>query len=316
MRRFSALLALALTLSIFAQPAPDRVERWREDLQAFSDILHGTKTAYTRDFPPGQMDLQKLYPHLDRDLEALRAEISKLRDGQVHLEIQRILATAHVAHNSVYFPESSPRLPISVEWLEDGPVIIAAAAEYKAAVATRIVKVGPLTSVEFLDAISPYISYETEGWRRVKAASILPLGVLLESVKVTHDGVVDLTLEDGTRSFVLPMAVAPPGVKQLGLHEATGWPTLVVQGGPGSNYYWGRFLADANTFCIQYDQCTDDPAQPFSQFLDKTFAEIDASHAKRVIVDLRFNTGGSSRTSTPWWTVSRPDGRRSAFLTS
>ena len=71
---------------------------------------------------------------------------------------------------------------------------------------------------------------------------------------------------------------------------------------PGS-YYWFRYLADSQTFYIQYNRCANDPKLPFSDFVRKAMMDADAHAAthtvRRVIVDLRLNGGGDSSVIGP-----------------
>lgn len=301
-RPYRLLIAILLLLGLMrAQqgPNPDRVVRWQEDLKAFSDILHGRKTAYTKGFPSGQKDLEKLYPTLDQDLTVLEQDLPKLRDGEIHLRLARILAGAHIAHNMPYL-YTPQRLPIIVEWLEEEPVITAAAQEYQSAIGTRLVKAGDLTADALLDALAPYISYETEGWKRVMAADWMRGRVMLETIGVARDGRADLTLEGVEGMFTLPVAFAPLDTKLISLLDALNTRTMwLSRSHPEEPYYWSQFLDESKTLYIQYNQCADDPKQPFRDFVKKTLASADERRARHVIVDLRFNGGGSSRIINP-----------------
>src|SRR6185295_14748745 len=101
--------------------------------------------------------------------------------------IAKILASAHIGHNSSY-PGDPQALPLAFEWLDEGPVVTAATEDFKSAIGARLLKVGDLSPAAFLDAISPYISYETEGWRRLIASVFMRRRALLELLNLVQDG--------------------------------------------------------------------------------------------------------------------------------
>ncbi len=293
MTRRTLLSLLFLFGSLAAQQA-DRVARWQEDLDAFARMLRGT---FSKDFPPGQRDLGKLYPNLDKDLAQLKAELPQLRDGQIHLRLARILASGHVAHNMGYIKPNRV-LPLAIEWLADGPMIVAGSADLKLIIGSRVVKIGSYTAAEFLKAVEPYISYETEGWKRVRAAELFQNANLLEELGAVQNGSVALTLEGASGTFVQTVATVASTNAWMSLREALGLPVLLALSKPEQSYYWYDFMS-TDTLYIQYNRCAHDPKQPFGDFVTKVFAESDERRARRVVVDLRFNTGGNSAVIRP-----------------
>lgn len=288
MRNTLGLLFLLTSLLAQNVPPAARVERWQADLKEFVALLKGTSRA--KDVPAGQKDLAKLYPTLDADIAAIEADIPRLRDGEIHLRLARLMAGAHVAHNAV-FPGTPPQmLPLAFQWLGEGPVVVAASSDYKAVLGTRLVKAGAWTSGELLELLAQYISSETDGWKRVRAGEYLRNGNLLNTLGLVQDGRVELTLEgpEGTRT--LPLTLAPSSA-------VLEWMPLLPR--KLHDYYSSQFLRESNAMYIQYNQCANDPQQTFADFVKNVFAQIDENRASRVIVDLRFNTGGNSRIVNP-----------------
>jgi hypothetical protein len=144
-----------------------------------------------------------------------------------------------------------------------------------------------------LKALEPYLSYETEGWKKVQAGTLFPSQILLQALGLVKDGKVELTLEGPTGVFTLPFEFAPLDTKLIPLHVP------FARKKPEEPYYWSEFLADSKTLYIQYNQCADDPRLPFKEFVAKTLTQAGESGAQRVVVDLRFNTGGNSRIINP-----------------
>jgi hypothetical protein len=80
--------------------------------------------------------------------------------------------------------------------------------------------------------------------------------------------------------------------------DAIGAPAPLFRKQP-NRFYWYEYLPDRKALFIQYNRCANDPARPFSDFARDLFAFADAHPIERVIVDLRFNSGGDSRVIEP-----------------
>jgi hypothetical protein len=298
MRRVVALLFLCAAGWVDAQQQisnAERVENWKADLRFFADTLRGNPIPGEKSLS-GQKDFAKLYPHFDADLAALEADLPNLRNGAIYWRLAKIYSSAHVAHNSI-FPSDPQMLPLAFEWVEDGPVVTAASSEYRSVIGTRLLSIGGLSSPEFLEAVSPYLAYETEGWRRVLAVAAMRRRALLELLDRVQDGKVNLTFEGSNGAVAIAVSFAPSDTSLVSLWEARNLPAPLVEGQQG--YYWRQLLADSQTLYIQYNVCADDPKLKFSDFVSQTFAVVDESKPRRVVVDLRFNRGGNSAIVKP-----------------
>ena len=69
------------------------------------------------------------------------------------------------------------------------------------------------------------------------------------------------------------------------------------------DWYWYEYLADAHLLYIQYNRCRNNPKKSFKRFVQALFRFVDGRNISRkvdrVIVDLRFNTGGDSSVIDP-----------------
>ena len=69
------------------------------------------------------------------------------------------------------------------------------------------------------------------------------------------------------------------------------------------DWYWYEYLPDSRALYIQYSKCQDNPKKSFKEFVGDVFRFVDSLHGpdevERVIVDLRFNSGGDSSVIDP-----------------
>lgn len=178
-------------------------------------------------------------------------------------------------------------------------MVTAASDEFKTAIGARLLKMADRDPAAILDALSPYLSFETEGWRRVVAGLAMRRRTLLELAGLSQDGVVRLILEASGGTLVLNVPFNPSQMRLISIREAIGLPVLLARSRPEEQYYWRQFLEDSGTLYVHYRQCADDPTLKFADFSAQVLAEIDTRKPRRVIVDLRFNQGGNDRVIRP-----------------
>jgi hypothetical protein len=150
-----------------------------------------------------------------------------------------------------------------------------------------------------LEALSPYISSETEQWTRVLAQGILRNSTVLEGIGAVEKGSVVLTLEGPAGTRTEKIFFSSWQTKQIPIWDALGYPVFLARSNSPEEYYWHAFLEDSKTLYIQYNRCAADPKLPFADFTSSVLKDIDEHRPHRVVVDLRFNTGGNSRVIQP-----------------
>lgn len=288
--------ATALSAQAPTEPAA-RIARWNEDLDFFSALVQGRGIPGNRRMP-GQKNFRKLYPHFVEDLEALRSQVPDLNDGTISWRLARLWSGPNIAHNSLV-PGDSMYLAIGVQWLAEGPVVAYATSDYRSLLGAPLLRIGGLDAGEFLERLSPYVAYETEGWRRVIAEVAMTRRALLRDLQLVQEDKVLLTVDTPWGAREVEVGFVTRGTPQIGLREAFGLPVPVAASQPDQQYYWRRYLPEARTLYIQYSRCADDPALSFKDFAAQVGEEIDARRPARVVVDLRFNGGGNNRIVTP-----------------
>ena len=288
----------ALTLCRAQEPAPPagRGARWREDLKLFAD-----------EFPRRHVDFAKLYPRsaFDQELARLHADVPKLSDAEITLRLMRLVASAGIAHTYVRLPVSKlgfQQLPVSLRWYSDGLAVMAATPEHAQVLGTRVLRIGLMTPEQLLAVVAPYISHENEGWLREQSTGYLAtINVLQQVGAAGADGRVTFTLSrPGRQPFTHTVTPGDPRVKQVPAFDALNVPVALYRKQPTS-YYWYECLPDARALYIQYNRCQIDPKLPFKDFARDLFAFAYSHPVQRVVVDLRFNSGGNSIVMYPLW---------------
>jgi hypothetical protein len=253
----------------------------------------------------GQIDFPKLYPTapLQAALETLDAEIPRVSDAEIVLQIMRLIASANIAHNTVYLPQDlgfRERLPLYFRWFSDGLAINAASPEYSSAIGAHVLNIGGRTPDQLLNELAPYISHENKIWLRQQSPQLLRTVAVLRHFGLTgKDGDVSLSLQKGNDPpFTMSVKPGDPNPQRQSLAEVFRVSAPLFRSQPKA-YYWHKYLEDSQTLYIQYNQCANDPKLRFSNFASKVLADLDSHTIKRVVIDLRLNGGGDSRVIGP-----------------
>ena len=271
-----------------------RAARWQEDLDYFA-----------RELPAGQKDFSLLISQdrFEREVTELKRQAPQLSDADILFELMRIVASLGVAHTSVAFGSAQGTMalhsyPVRMQWFSDGLAVVAAAPECQDALGSRVARIGSETPEQAEAAVAPYIPHENNTWLHFESPGFITLAELMQ-----HKGIADaaghlqLTLaKAGGEKFTLELAPASrggTGRKWLNAAEVLHIPKEFRRKHPGA-FYWQEYLPQTRTLYIQYNKCRNDPGNPFLDFTGSLFAFADTHPVQRVIMDLRFNEGGSS----------------------
>ena len=295
-------LIATLVAGLAYSQTDERAVRWHQDFEALSAGLKATGFRIAGGIASrGQKDFALLYPNFDREIQSIEADVPHLTDAEVLLRLMHLMASAHVAHNTIQTPAGMGflnRLPVDFVWFPDGFAVFAATSEHKDALGARVVKIGDLTPESLLSQLEPYISYENTAELHRGATELMNARGVLEHLNlIGDDGSVSLQLEkpDG-QLLKLALPLADARVQKTNLAE--GLPMPLYRSHPGV-YYWHQYLEDSQSLFISYNRCANDPKRRFDEFARQVLADADAHAVKRVVIDLRWNGGGNSAVMGP-----------------
>jgi hypothetical protein len=297
-----AIIALC-TLCLLAAPAEQdsatRVSHWREDLDFFAKELPAKHKEFYTLIPKNKFD------HAVADLDR---EVPQLSDVEIILRLTRLVASVGVAHTSVQPPSGTENhafqvYPLQMQWFSDGLALLAAEPKYREAVGARVVRIGSMKPEQVEAALAPYISSENSGHLHICSEKFMRRVELMQHEKIADAaGHLQVTCakSDGNE---ITLDIAPPAPGEASPYLLTAArafqiPTPFCHKQPKA-YYWYEYLPDTRTLYIQYSRCLDEPGNPFADFVKKLFAFADSQTIDRVIIDLRFNGGGSSPLAKP-----------------
>lgn len=263
--------------------ATDRVERWQQDLDYFgSEIVRLHANAFHS---------QSRERFAER-LAELRAGVARCSDMQVEIGIAELAASIGDAHTLAppWGRDHYRRLPVAFDWFTDGIFITYVPGDRTDLAGRKLIGLDQTPVAAACERLRAVISHENEGWFRRKCVDLLANAGLLQAVGVVADATrVTLQLEasDGSREAVTLTTRSPADGLAL-TRVVDGSARIVSQQG----HYWSAELEADDALYFRYASCR--WSWQLADDAERIFAALDRSRSKRLIVDLRGNSGGTS----------------------
>jgi len=234
----------------------------------------------------------------------LDAQIPSSTQDQITVGIASLVALLGDAHTIAYAADVPPGfhpLPIRLFWFADGLYVVAAAKGHESVLGQPLTSVDDVPINDAVAAVSPTFVHENDALLRIGAAQALTTIETLHAVGLIHD-MSQATLgfgnpTNGTRATVTPLA-SSKDVSWVRWPDHAGAPVPLARSHPQS-WYWRDRVDSSNVLFIQYNRCQDSTGRTVAGFVRETLDEIDARPPRAVVVDLRYNGGGSSSLLMP-----------------
>lgn len=270
-----------------AQPKPSETniasltkEQWRQDLQYLAkELPRRHKNAF---HTVSKERFEKAVAELD-------AAIPTLRDYEILVGMQRIVAMVGDAHTDVRLPRIFNRFPFSLYWFGDDLRVLLTTANYRAALGAKVVKIDD-TDIKIAAAkINSLVPHENDYWVRFIGAGYFPFAEILNALKITGNlKQAKWTFEDEAgKQFSLDVEAVAPNAKIEWLSTLKEVPLYRQR---TDEPIWFTVLPEAQTVYLNFKKYPD--RETLKRVTEDLLKTIDASQPKRLVVDFRLNTGG------------------------
>ncbi len=276
-------------------PAASRTDRWRSDLAYLGELV---EWVHPQPFATLSRDVFRAR------LEELADAVDVLDDESLYWRTRALTIALGDPHTSLGRAGGfGPRLPVSLEFFGHELRVVAALERYRDLLGAQITAIDGHPLDEVLTAIRSQIAFTHENWFREQAPGWcrLPralratgIGIAAGDSTLTYTGVaaeggnVEVTVEPVRESDATSVVYAGPAKEDQPLcyHE--------------DRYYWFRYLPDRRMLYFKEDSAVDDPQRPLRSFVQALVDTLDARPIDRLVVDLRFNAGGSNKLVGLW----------------
>jgi hypothetical protein len=284
----------------------ERVAGWRSDLQF----------AETQFLPADRSFDEAARDAFRREVATLRDSVAHLSDAEIAVRLARVTASSGNAHTRAYLLRNRAylrRYPIRVWWFEDGLYVVRTRPGLERLIGSRVTEIAGRPLEEVVRRAGDLYA-GNGGWRRYMTTYTLtsPDALLGLGLNEGH-GTATWTLElDGetVRERIEPLPLdrfddpteawwdlAPThedrtGPWVSGLPADTSRLPLYLR--QPERRYWHAYLPERDALYLQYNRAGDMPGgETVAEFEARFLAELRERSPSKVIVDLRFNTGGN-----------------------
>jgi len=263
-----------------------------------------------RSFDP---EARQQFRHVIADLQST---VDRKTDEQIIVELAKAVALAKNAHTRLYLLRNRSELrryPIRVWWFVDGLYVVRTTPEYSELLGAKILRVGGRPVEQVKQSVDPLFAGNPSWHKYMSAYSITSPDVLSGLGLVGSDGSAEIEFRNslgkkGRRQLeplplhrsdlpneswwdLCPARPRDDGTWVSALSTDAARLPLYLQN--TERQYWSQYLSQPRIFYIQFNRALNAPTgESLAEFGTRVLKELQATTADKIVVDLRFNTGG------------------------
>lgn len=234
---------------------------------------------------------------------ALESRAPEMSDAEFYYALRELVASVGDAHTSLDFNDSwyahLTALPFAVVPME-GKWFLAIVDEPNAAyLGWEVAAVDGVPTDEVFSRAKRLISHENDVWAARSFSNTINFLEALQFLGVTPTDAAGVTLtlrEYGKKEETLLTLAGLSEEEIVNLQTVRLAPETAPITQPSG--YYSALLPDDQTLLIQYNVCADWEAMPMSEFAAAVDGLLAENAYEKVIIDLRYNSGGDS---SVWW---------------
>lgn len=288
--------------------------QWREDLQFAVDTFLARDRSFS---PEARLQFRNAIAKLQKTLDGKT-------DDQIIVEFAKAVALAKNAHTRLYLLRNRSELrryPIRVWWFADGLYVVRATPEFSDLLGAKILRIGGRSVEQVKLDVTPLFAGNASWRTYMSPYSMTSPDVLIGLGLISPDGKaeVEFTNRHGrkgkrqleplplrrsdqpTESWwdLCPTRPRDDGAWISALSLSAAHLPLYLQ--KTERQYWSQYLADDWLFYIQFNRSGNAPTgESLAEFGKRVLAELQAAAINRIVVDVRFNTGGDLSIGRPF----------------
>jgi len=230
----------------------------------------------------------------DKKLSSLYNSVDKLNNDQIFIELGKIISSIGDGHTTINYWDGKS-YPLEFYMFNDEIYIINADKTLQEIMYSKVVSIDGVGYKDIIAELTQQISYENESWlkqalpERIMPAFLYGLGIAKDKKTSTFKVEKNGEIKD------FEVTILPYGKAYLGTDKADDKIT-----GKYNEYYNYKYIEDKNVFYFEYNVCSEKGQGGFKAFNSKMFKDIESKSIKKIVIDLRANSGGNSEVLNPF----------------
>jgi len=288
--------------------------QWREDLQFAVDTFLERDRSFS---PAARQQFRDIITNLQKTVESKT-------DEQIIVELAKAVALSKNAHTRLYILRNSSELrryPIRVWQFADGLYVVRATPEYSELLGAKILRIGGRSVEAVKQSVDPLFAGNASWLNYMNSYTMTSPDVLIGLGLIASDGKAEIEFKNRGGKKVkrrlepLPLRkssetteswwdLSPTRPRNDGLWVSALSPKaarlpLYLQN--AERQYWSQYLPNDRLFYIQFNRSGNAPSgEPFAEFEKRVLTELQSVNADKIVVDMRFNTGGNLDVAKPF----------------
>ena len=288
--------------------------QWREDLQFAVDTFLTRDRSFS---PEAQTQFRGAIARLQQTVE-------NKTDEQIIVGLAKAVALARNAHTRLYLVRNRSELrryPIRVWWFPEGLYIVRTTPEYSALLGARILRIAERNVQQLKREVEPLYAGNAQWRTYMSAYTMTSPDVLLGLGLIRGSGAtqIEFVNRNGKRAR---REIEPLSLRRSDQPTESWWdlcPTRPRDDGAWvsalsltqsqlplylqqtERQYWSQYLAKEQLYYIQFNRAGNAPSgESLSDFGKRTLSELSSTIVRKIVVDVRFNTGGDLSIGRPF----------------
>lgn len=242
----------------------------------------------------------------NRRADDLRARLSDMSDARFYYELRALVAAIGDSHTAIDYADSSRyaqqrALPFAVTRIQGAWCAAILPQEHADLLGGKVISIDGTPIETVFERAKTLISFDNEVWAAHGFSNTVNFLEALQFLGVTGGDAAGVTLtlqNDGQETSVFLPAMTEEEI--MAASESGGLARLTPKVLPqtaASGYY--RAFEWGGAFFIQYNVCQEAPDLPMADFAQAVDALLREGNYGRVLLDLRYNSGGNSAVFVP-----------------
>jgi hypothetical protein len=277
-----------------AKAPPSSADQWRADI---ATLISEMPVLYGLPFPGIRKD-DWLAKAAD-----LNRRIPSLTDAEIRTGLMSLVASIGDPHTDVAWPSNIQFrvVPLNFYWFDDGIYVTGASAQYPKMLGTKLVSVGTTRIDDAFRRLSSLVPHENDQWlkKRIPQFELPTADYLFGTGLIPSIDKVSMVTQSAAGDIVssdIPTVLQRQMPRMVLL--PTAGPPLYRQ--HTDRNYWATVIDNGETLYFQYSSCMEDPKQPSADFFAQLKPMMADRHVQRIVLDMRFNSGGFTSILSPW----------------
>lgn len=257
-------------------------EKWRQDLQYLSkELMLRHKNIF---HTVSREEFERAVAELD-------SEIPSLQEPEIILRLQQIISMIGDSHTSLadFPPNTFHWYPLALFWFGNELRVLRTTSTYNRALGGKVVRIGNSNIADAVVKVNRFIAKDNEYWGKYVGANYLVSAEVLFTAGILSSlDKGQWTFEDTEgKQFSVDMNVISKDDKGVWLLAAKETPLFRQK---AAEQFWFTTLNDSKTLYVNMRGYPETEA--YKQTADALLKLIDSFKPKRLVIDVRQNTGG------------------------